>query len=84
MITLGPSLTGLRGTEVTGSIIYTLVTNIDSTNKIKYNIEFKDKSNLIIVTPQTNSTSIEQSSTYKLLPPIGNKCWGVSTNFVLS
>jgi hypothetical protein len=26
MITLGPSLTGLRGTQVTGSIIYTLVT----------------------------------------------------------
>jgi hypothetical protein len=25
MITLGPSLTGLRGTQVTGSIIYTLV-----------------------------------------------------------
>jgi hypothetical protein len=27
MITLGPSLTGLRGTQVTGSIIYTLVSN---------------------------------------------------------
>jgi hypothetical protein len=26
MITLGPILTGLRGTQVTGSIIYTLVT----------------------------------------------------------
>jgi hypothetical protein len=26
MITLGPSLTGLRGTQVTGSIIYTFVT----------------------------------------------------------
>jgi hypothetical protein len=26
MITLNPSLTGLRGTQVTGSIIYTLVT----------------------------------------------------------
>jgi hypothetical protein len=26
MITLGPSLTGLRGTQVMGSIIYTLVT----------------------------------------------------------
>jgi hypothetical protein len=26
MITLGPSLTGLRGTQVTGSITYTLVT----------------------------------------------------------
>jgi hypothetical protein len=25
MIILGPSLTGLRGTQVTGSIIYTLV-----------------------------------------------------------
>jgi hypothetical protein len=25
MITTGPSLTGLRGTQVTGSIIYTLV-----------------------------------------------------------
>jgi hypothetical protein len=25
MITLGPSLMGLRGTQVTGSIIYTLV-----------------------------------------------------------
>jgi hypothetical protein len=28
MITLGPSLTGLRGTQVTGSIIYTLVSDI--------------------------------------------------------
>jgi hypothetical protein len=27
MITLGPSLTGLRGTQVMSSIIYTLVTN---------------------------------------------------------
>jgi hypothetical protein len=26
MITLGPSLTGIRGTQVMGSIIYTLVT----------------------------------------------------------
>jgi hypothetical protein len=29
-ITIGPSLTGLRGTWLTGSIIYTLVTGIKS------------------------------------------------------
>jgi hypothetical protein len=35
MITLGPSLTGLRGTQVTGSIIYTLVSH---ENEAKDNI----------------------------------------------
>jgi hypothetical protein len=44
-ITLGPSLTGLRGTQVTGSIIYTLVTLRTSYNteiaQYKHTIQYK-------------------------------------------
>jgi hypothetical protein len=34
MITLGPSLTGLRGTQVMGSIIYTLVSSPRDSTRI--------------------------------------------------